>query len=192
MPLFEDYANRIPGFNAVQPNFMATLQAVLQPVVDIQAALADMPQAFDLDTAIGVQLDQVGIWIGRSRFVQTPILGVYFSWDTPGLGWEQGTWQGTFDPSEGTTRLDDETYRQLLYAKVAANKWNGSITGVVDALHALFGSQGVTVQVVDNFNMSMTVTVTGGTVNSLIFRSLLLGGYIPIKPVGVNITYILG
>jgi hypothetical protein len=182
------YLDLVPDYNSVQPNFMATLRATLQPFVDQQQLLAGMPQQFDLDTAIGTQLDQVGIWIGRSRFIQTPITNVFFSWDIPGLGWEQGTWQGTFDSSTGTTRLDDETYRQLLYAKVAANNWDGSPEGIVTILQTLFANQGLGVTVVDNNNMSMSVNVTG-TLNSLIFRALVSGGYIPIKPVGVSITY---
>lgn len=186
----DDYLDLVPAYNAVRPKFIATLRAVLQPLVDQKAFLESMPQQFDLDRAVGVQLDQVGIWIGRSRFINTPITGVFFSWDIPGLGWEQGTWQGTFDPSEGITSLDDETYRQLLYAKVAANEWDSSIDGIVKILGELFGTHGVTVQVLDNQDMTMTVNVIG-VITSLVFRSLLTGGYIPIKPVGVNIQYLL-
>jgi hypothetical protein len=185
----DDYLNLIPSYNAIQPKFMATLRASLQPFADQQKVLAGMPQAFDLDTAIGTQLDQVGIWIGRDRFVETPISGVYFSWDTPGLGWEQGTWQGTFDPSEGLTTLDDETYRQLLYAKVGSNNWDSSPQTIVDVLTTLLEGQGASaVSVIDNNNMTITVNVDG-SLNSAVFRSLILNGEIPIKPAGVGISY---
>ncbi|MCZ5716426.1 hypothetical protein O5585_27680, partial [Escherichia coli] len=30
-----------------------------------------------------------------SRVVSQPISGVYFSWDTDGLGYDQGVWQGS-------------------------------------------------------------------------------------------------
>lgn len=184
----EDYEALIPNYNAVQPKFMAELQALLRPLVTLQNFLTDLPQVFDLDTAIGTQLDQVGIWIGRNRFVATPIEEVYFSWEIEGLGWEQGTWQGAFDPDEGLTQLDDETFRQLLYAKVRANTWDGSIRGIVEALNELFAAQNVTIQVIDNQDMSMEVDVTG-LIQSAVFRALLIGGYIPIKPVGVAINY---
>jgi hypothetical protein len=186
----DTYLDRIPSYNASQPDFMAVLSAVLQPVVDLQALLKTMPQQFDLDTAIGAQLDVDGIWIGRDRFVNTPLEGVYFSWDIDGLGWEEGTWQGAFDPDAGTNRLDDETYRQVLYAKVGSNHWDGTITGIVNVLHKLFGSQGVTITVTDNMDMSLTVTVNGA-INSAVFKALLVGGYIPIKPEGVSINFVL-
>jgi hypothetical protein len=186
----DPYLALIPDYNAVQPNFMAVLAATMQPLVDLQSFLSGLPEQFDLDTAIGAQLDIVGIWIGKSRQLSLPISNVYFSWDTPGLGWEQGSWQGAFDPADALANLDDGTYRQVLYAKVGSNHWDGTITGIVDILTALFGSQGVTITVVDGQDMTMTVTVTG-TINSVIFKALLTGGQIPIKPEGVTINYVL-
>lgn len=183
-----DYTDKIPNYNAQQPVFMATLSSLLAPLVDSQNFLATIPDAFDLDVAVGVQLDQTGLWIGRTRDVQTPITGVYFSWDTDNLGWEQGYWQGAFDPDEGVSGLDDSTFRALLYAKVAANKWDSSIDGIATALEALFAGQAVTVEVIDNQDMTLTVNVTG-TLTDLVFRAIVEGGYIPIKPVGIGITY---
>jgi hypothetical protein len=185
----DDYLRLIPSYNAIQPKFMATLRSVVQPFADQQEFLSSLPQVFDLDTAIGVQLDQVGLWIGRDRTIETPISGVYFSWDTPGLGWEQGTWQGTFDPSEGLTVLDDETYRQLLYAKIGSNNWDSSPQSIVDILSTLLEGQGaVAITVTDNNDMTISVNVSGA-INSVVFRSLILNGEVPIKPAGVGITY---
>jgi hypothetical protein len=33
------------------------------------------------------------------------------NWNPAGLGWEQGTWQGSLDPSTGISVLGDEAYR---------------------------------------------------------------------------------
>jgi hypothetical protein len=149
-----------------------------------------LPQQFDLDVAIGTQLDQTGLWIGRSRFISTPIEDVYFSWDVDGLGWEQGLWQGAFDPDTGVTRLDDETYRLVLYAKAAANVWDGSLDKIVEILTPLFSLDEATVviSIADNQDMTMEVNIVGNLQNK-VFRSLLLGNYIPIKPIAVGITY---
>lgn len=182
------YLDLVPAYNRVQPDFTAVLSAVLQPFVDAQNMLAAMPYQFDLDFATGVQLDQVGIWIGRNRFIAVPITGVFFSWDTDNLGWEQGYWQGTFDPDTGITTLDDETYRTLLYAKAAANGWDGSFQEVVSILNTLLANENVTVTVYDNQDMTMSVVVNG-LVNDLVFANILQGGYLPIKPEGVAITY---
>ncbi|MGC7970039.1 DUF2612 domain-containing protein, partial [Salmonella enterica] len=72
-----------------------------------------LPFDFDLDQAIGVQLDAVGEWVGISRNITVPLAGVYFSFDIAGLGFDQGVWKGPFDPDTGLTTLDDDTYRLL-------------------------------------------------------------------------------
>lgn len=187
----DDYLTRIPSQNRVQPNFMATLAAALQPLVDTQNLFAAMPGVFDLDVAVGVQLDQTGLWIGRSRLIEQPITAVYFSWNIEGLGWNQGYWQGRFDPNEGITVLGDEPYRALLRAKVSANQWKGDVPSIVSTLQTMFAGENLEIEVIDNLNMSMTVRVLS-TIQDQVFLSILVGGYVPIKPVGVSINYDLG
>jgi hypothetical protein len=187
-PTTDDYLDHVPNYNAGQPKFIATLRAVLDPLTSLSSFLLTMPNAFDLDTAIGTQLDQVGLWIGRTRFISTPITGVYFSWDIDNLGWEQGFWQGAFDPNEGISQLDDGTYRALLYAKAMSNVWDSNPEAIGDMLNVLLKSEGVSALITDNQNMSMNVLVVGGLQN-LFFRAILQGGYLPIKPEGVSISY---
>jgi len=187
-PSVGDYVDLIPGYNADQPNFIATLRAALNPLTSLTAFMSTIPHEFDLDTAVGTQLDQVGLWIGRDRFIASPITGVYFSWDIDNLGWEQGFWQGAFDPDDGISTLDDGTYRSLLYAKAMSNVWDSSPEAIGDMLNVLLKDQGVSAVVIDNQDMSMSVQIVGGLQN-LIFRAILEGGYLPIKPEGVSLTY---
>ncbi|WP_279386599.1 anti-CBASS protein Acb1 family protein [Sodalis glossinidius] len=64
--------------------------------------------------------------IGLSRYVKTPITGVYFALDTDRVGFDQGSWKRRFDADSGFTELDDETYRAILRAKIRANHWDGT------------------------------------------------------------------
>ncbi len=95
------YTDRITNYHAGKPKFFAHIDLSTRPLIDVSAAMTGMIQDFDIDTAIGQQLDILGEWIGRKRRVRTPISGVYFSWDTEKLGWDQGVWQGPFDPDDG-------------------------------------------------------------------------------------------
>lgn len=61
-----------------------------EPLSDVSDAMSGLIPEFDIDTAAGVQLDVVGEWVGRSRRVATPVTGIYFSWDTERVGWDQG------------------------------------------------------------------------------------------------------
>ncbi|GMG90650.1 hypothetical protein Cmtc_18700 [Cupriavidus sp. TKC] len=183
------YTDLITSEHNQQQDFMAVVEALAQPMVGLQNLLGSMPGKFDLDNAVGVQLDDVGAWVGISRNISTPLTGVYFSLDTAGLGFDQGSWKGPFDPDTGLTRLDDETYRLVIWAKIGANHWDGTLESSKAILDSIFGG-GTFVFIQDNQDMSMTIGVAG-QVPSAVFLALLSGGYIPLKPEGVRIDVVI-
>ena len=185
------YTGLITSEHADKPNFMATVAAVCSGAVDQQNFLADMPSNFDLDNAVGPQLDAVGEWVGISRNINVPIDNVYFAWDTAGVGWDQGVWMGPGDPTTGVTALDDGTYLQVIKAKIGANNWNGTLGTVVPLYNAIFGSSGTFVKITDNSDLTFMLHVLGPQPSAL-FQALLTGGYIPLKPSGVTVTYSFG
>lgn len=135
-----DYTGLVTSEHADKPKFIATLSALAQCFVDLQNTVLAIPDGFDLDQAIGVQLDAVGLWVGVSRNVNTPLSGVYFSLDVDGLGFDQGVWKGPFDPDSGVVSLDDDTYRLLIRAKIGANHWDGTLGTSAAILNSIFGS----------------------------------------------------
>jgi len=181
------YTDLVTSEHNQQPNFMAVVQALAQPMVDLQNALGGMPAKFDLDTAVDVQLDDVGLWVGISRTVPVPLTNVYFSFDTAGLGFDQGNWKGPFDPDTGLTRLDDDTYRLVIRAKIGANHWDGTLGSSKAILDSIFGG-GTFVFIQDNQDMTMTIGVAG-SIPSAVFLALLGNGIIPLKPEGVGVNY---
>lgn len=160
---------------------MATLAAIVQPFADAIAVLESMPGLYDLDVAVGDQLDTDGLWIGRSRNLQVPIANSYFSFDITGLGFGQGVWMGPFDPTTGLVVLDDETYRLYLRATVAENNWDGTIPGAYAALDPLLDPIGIRI---DDDHMAMNLSFTGGTPIAII-AALFTGQYIALRPAGV-------
>ncbi|AOI57444.1 hypothetical protein WI26_07410 [Burkholderia diffusa] len=135
-----DYAALVTSEHRDKPRFMATVGALVQPLVDQINVLVSMPAKFDLDNAVGVQLDDVGLWVGVSRKIRTPLTGIYFSFDIAGLGFDHGTWKGPFDPDTGLTVLDDETYRLVIRAKIGANHWDGTLESSAAILNSIFGN----------------------------------------------------
>ncbi len=185
------YENLIVPEHQGQPKFTATIDLSVQPYVDEQNTLSTWSLLFDLDVAVGSQLDAVGVRVGRSRFVAIPLVGVYFSWDTSGLGWEQGYWKGEFDPSTGVTSLDDATYRLLLRAIIITNTWNGTVNGAAPALAELFNNTttpGTKIFIYNNMNMTETIGISGQQ-PPIIFQALLGSGEIPLVPAGVLVNY---
>ncbi|AOI98090.1 hypothetical protein WS66_20775 [Burkholderia sp. LA-2-3-30-S1-D2] len=140
MAALNDYTSLITSEHRDLPRFAAVLGALVQPLVDQMNVLQSMPGKFDLDDAVGVQLDDVGLWVGVSRKIRTPLTGIYFSFDVAGLGFDQGIWKGPFDPDTGLTVLDDDTYRLVIRAKIGANHWDGTLESSAAILNSIFGN----------------------------------------------------
>lgn len=187
MAELNDYTDLITSEHRDKAKFIATVSVILQPIVDQINLLGSMPTLFDLDTAVGSQLDAVGKWVGVSRRVSTPLTGVYFAFDFDGLGFDRGVWKGPFDPDTGIVSLDDEIYRLVLRAKIASNHWDGTPDSAAVILESL-APPGTLVFIEDNFDMSITIGVSGAQPTAL-YVALLKNGFLSLKPESVRINY---
>lgn len=193
MTLYE-YLALIPAFNANKPRFVNMLAALIQPLMDAQAVLDALVSDFDLDVAVGVQLDILGQWIGRTRYLQTPLTGVYFTLHAEGDafmrdGFDQGVWLGPYDPTTGIIAMPDDTYRKILKLQAIANEWDGTIPSIQAAFNAVY--PGVVVNDrgdVPGGLMVMDVLIPGVEMSSLELAALQQD--FPIKPSGVRVNII--
>lgn len=185
----DEYVALITQEHIDKPKFVATVTASVSPFAKLQEVMRKFISDFDVDSAIGAQLDQVGLWVGVSRTIGVPIAGYYFSWDDVASdGWDNGVWKGIGDPDSGFTQLPDDIYRSLIKAKIQANHWRGDIAGAYDIINAALSVDNV-VKIVDNHDMTMTVQVTAGALPS-IEQAIVMAGYLPIKPAGVKANYV--
>ena len=156
------YLNRITSQHKTKPNYMALLKARLEPFTDLARCLESFDEAFDLETAVGVQLDINGQFIGLNRLL-------------------------TFQPDGGISPLlDDFMYRLLLKAKISKNNWNGTATGMYKLWENLFPEY--TILIRDNQDMTMTVYTDMST--PFLLSQLIQHEYIIPKPMGVRFNYI--
>lgn len=182
------YTDLITNYHRGKPLFVDHVDLSTRPLTDTSTALQNLLTAFDIDSAVGVQLDVLGEWIGRTRIVSQPIAGVYFSFDTDGLGWDQGVWQGPYDPDAGFTSLSDDTYRIVLKAKIAINSWDGQNDSLPAILETALDGSGLKMQIVDNQDMTISVWVFPEIDISLVSRELIAAirqGYMTVKAAGV-------
>ncbi len=138
--------------------FLSFLSEILQKISDVTSTAGGMINYyFDLDTAVGVQLDTIGQVVGQIRTVR-------------------------FQPSNGISPiLDDDTYRLLLRAKIAQNSWDGKVESLYAIWQGLF--PGGRIVISDSQNMSAVITLSG-SFNSII-TDLINNGYIVPRPQGV-------
>lgn len=161
----EYYLALVTSQYRLSPNMLAWLAADIQIDQDILQCLYQWQQmAFDLDQAVGPQLDALGALIGQSRTVG-------------------------FQPSNSVSPiLDDATYRILLKARVARNHWDGRLTSLQGVWQSLFAGGAIIID--DAMNMSATIIMTGAFTS--IIQDLITHGYIVPRPQGVLYTYTFG
>jgi hypothetical protein len=198
-----DYLNLIPAPNNTQPKFMAWVSVLLQGLVDAANVADSLQTLFDLDTAVGDQLDKVGQWIGLTRYITEPLGNLFFSWDIPGLGWDQAQWSSPFAPrTAAIVALDDFHYRTLLKARVAANQWDGTIEGAYAAWADLFSSEGIQILIQNvapkvfppnplpgantSDGMHILLSLIGPPIDALT-KALFSGGYLNMVPASVKV-----
>lgn len=156
------YLSLITSLYQNSPNFLSWLQAILSIICDINVCIQNMTAAFDVDTAVGVQMDILGQIIGASRVVP-------------------------FQPSGGGIPiLDDDTYRILIRAKIAQNQWNGQASSLYSLWPSLFPGGIIAVQ--DNQNMTATIFLAGAFTD--IAKDLIINGLIVPRPEGVLYNYV--
>lgn len=185
----ESYLNLITSQHRQKPKFSAMVQVGAGAYVHIQDLLNSMIPLFDVDAAIGQQLDVIGVWVGISRDIPIPIPGsdVFFTWDsTSDKGWDQGVWRSEVGQTE-ITSLPDDVYRIFIKAKIAANRWDGSLEEMYSIWDTVFTD--ITIFVQDNQDMSYGIGFVGRPVDSLTL-ALIQQGYLPLKPEGIRINVI--
>ena len=153
--------------------------------------------AFDLDNAVGVQLDTLGKIVGINRFVEDAIPKRRF-------GFEGDLTATTFDdaftplPNRAPFRdlfeekftpltLDDPQYRNLIRIKIAINNYAAFMASddrisIQDIVQLIFEGQAY---IVDNLDMTMTLFISADL--DIDFLSLIQNLDLLPKPQGVEI-----
>ena len=148
----------------------------LAPIADVLLGLAD---AFDVDQAVGRQLDIIGRIVGLNRRVQTFEVLEFFGFHghAGARGFGQAPFYRRGELKYGWTTLGDESYRRFLKAKIAINNVKAkmiapdylSIQGAIQ-----LASDG-RAWVVDNYDMSLTLYVDPGVPLSELRLLFVLG-----------------
>lgn len=162
--MIDDYLNIITSEHRQQPKYIAMLTAYLRKLQDAQMVIEAFDLHFNLNEAIGAQLDKLGEIVGRSRIL-------------------------AFQPESRSALLDDDSYRLIVKAKILQNQWNGTIEDMANLFRQVFPD--MQLAIIDNQNMSMEIQVTG--LRDDLQLQMLSNGYIIPKPEGVRIkiTFIL-
>lgn len=190
-----DYTSLITSEHSDKPKFVAMVAAVAGAFGDIADAIRSLPQAFDLDAAVGTQLDIVGQWIGQPRVVSGVLTLGYFGFSDnvaaanfgeegdPSIG---GRFYEEGEPFTATSVLADPEYRTVLKAKIVRNQYDGTTEEIEAALTYIFGAPA---HVRDEGTLSIDIVVNAPI--SLIGQSLLTNFDLLPRPAGVAIGQVI-
>lgn len=184
------YTNLITSEHQTAPKFVAMVSAICQAWADGIATALSIPLLLDVDTAVGQQLDMLGQWVGVSRNLSVTLTGVYFAFDTTGVGFDQGVWYESFNPTNGVVILPDDHYRALIKARIINNHWNGSVSEVYALINAALAPIGIQVFIKDFADLTIGYGIlTTGTIPSALVIEMFTTGMLDIRPAGVHVSY---
>lgn len=175
MPALDDYTKLITSEHRDKPKYLAMIGVYAQFFVDLRTTIEGLPAAFDVDTAVGVQLDACGAWVGVTRIVTVVPSPAY---PTPSTPYQ--------------VVLTDAVFRRLVKARAKANAWDGTPAGILPILAEFYGPAGSYAAEYDNEDMSITLFITGAfpsAAEAAVFSQFIL----PVRPSGVWVrdTYIV-
>lgn len=182
----QDYLNLITSQYQTSTKMMEWLSSLFGVVQDITTTLESIDSAYDVDTAVGAQLDVCGDIVGISRELEVPLSGIFFSWGDSTLGWGLGVWQDEADPQTELVSLPDDVYRTIIKAKIVANSWQGSIPGIYDSWSIVFSDEGTMLLIQNRYDMKYSIAIAGAPLSEIL-RQLLIQGLLPLRPAGVEI-----
>lgn len=123
------------------------LQILLAGDMDIQETLEELMQLRSIDTAVGVQLDNIGEIVGQPRELLEADLYEYFgfqgapnaqSMGTSGDPSVGGLFYSYGTPFGGNVNLDDETYRKFIKAKIFKNITSSTPEEFITVVNTIF------------------------------------------------------
>jgi hypothetical protein len=172
VPLIDETVNLLIKQYWEKPKAKAEIELQASTWETTRAFLESLDPAFDLDNAIGAQLDVLGRIVGISRSVPDVIPKVYFGFSinptSEGFASKSnpnrigGPFFSKFSSAFTDFQLGDSDYRFFIRVKAALNRAAGYVSSdqyisIQDVVLSAFDGRAY---VVDNLNMTLTLYVS--------------------------------
>lgn len=143
------------------PKYIEYCKTFLDMLYGTFDVLWKFDDVFDIDSAVGDQLDKLGVLVGAN---------------------------GRYIPEEDIGELNDDYYRYLVKFKIYQNHWDGTTKQWLEIMKLVFPSSAF--DIIDNQDMTVSVTVIDPSFDEVLL-TLLLNGYLLPKPSGVKVNYMI-
>lgn len=188
----KEYENLLIVQYSDKPKASATISSIVKRFKNNFDLLEQMEDAFDLDNAVGKQLDIIGKIVGISRNVEGVIPKIFFGFDgnVNARGFDSAAFY-TLDQQQYTdTQLSDSDYRFFIRMKIAKNHAKATMSddngsNLNNIVLSMFDGYAY---MVDNKDMSVTIYVENSPKSYLLPYAISLD-LIPL-PQAVEVKYI--
>lgn len=158
--LIDSYTGLITSQHQDKPRYMETVATLLKHSDDMFNLAIYLDDEFVVDEAVGNQEDVLGVIVDANRTLN-------------------------FQPDKMLSPiLDNQSYRNLIKAKIAQNMWKGGIADLKEVWDSLLG-KGIIIQ--DNQDMTIDVVVIG--FDDELTKQMILNGLIVPKPQSVGVNF---
>lgn len=184
-----------------KPQARAEIVAMVSPLVGSVGTFLQFKEAFDLDQAVGDQLDIIGKIVGASRIVDSVVPKIHFGFDgnpnARGFASKfdslrvSAPFYSKFQPAYTALQLDDDAFRFYIRARIASNAASAYMVSddrvsVQDVINTAFDGLAY---VIDRQDMSLSLYVSVQFDESRL-RLVLNQNLLP-KPQGVRYAVIV-
>ena len=141
-------------------NMHIFLNALGAELDELTTALEDLQNKRWIDTGSGVQLDNIGVLIDRSRQIAGSIQLEFFGFfDQPNtLTFGVGRFRDTpAVPYTATSTLDDETYRPVLWHKVSKDTTTGTAESTIESVKFIYNAPFVALSEMGNAKIGIGI-----------------------------------
>ena len=188
----KEYENLLIVQYSDKPKASETISSIVKRFKNNFDLLEQMEDAFDLDNAVGKQLDIIGKIVGISRNVEGVIPKIFFGFDgnVNARGFDSAAFY-TLDQQQYTdTQLSDSDYRFFIRMKIAKNHAKSTMSddngsNLNNIVLSMFDGYAY---MVDNKDMSVTIYVENSPKSYLLPYAISLD-LIPL-PQAVEVKYI--
>jgi hypothetical protein len=163
-----------------KPKARATIELLARELL-ANGIYTDVLNGYNVDTAVGVQLDVIGKYVGIDRFyynyeLTDDFFGFADAYDIGGtsaniVGFDdafspdkEGLYLDAFDIVSNKLRLNDDAYRVLIKLRIIQNHSTHDTDSISSSLFQFFGDS---IVMTDNYDMTITYFV-GDSSNELI------------------------
>lgn len=186
----DDYVALLTSAHRDKPKLKQTLIETITPLIQIANALEQLPERYDIDTAVGDQLQTIALWVGAPRTVPNVIPLPYFGFEgqpaalpfgevgDPSIG---GFWRESGVSGNYGAVLDTETLRKVVKAQIFKN----SCKGLLDDAHTIISMiTDKAFKIKDLLNMRVELTF----LEDVDVQTLELSRLMFPRPAGVELT----